>query len=138
MVASGTEIRGKPIAFHADHPFLYFLEDPSTGAVLFAGACPTRAEQRAPWSTAYWPCSTAPCPLFLRMANDCTRAACISCPNRASRKAFVCFTPSVLQRRFFSRPGRSALVAVFMRGETHAADGKFPRKKQTRGFLRVD
>jgi serpin B len=37
MVVSGTEIRGKPIAFHADHPFLYFLEDPSTGAVFFAG-----------------------------------------------------------------------------------------------------
>jgi serpin B len=27
----------KPVLFHADHPFLYFLEDPETGAVLFAG-----------------------------------------------------------------------------------------------------
>ncbi len=33
------------------------------------------------------------------LASDCTRAACISCPNSASRNPFVYFTPSALRRR---------------------------------------
>ncbi len=74
------------------------------------------------------------------LASDFTRVACISSPNSASRNPFVYFTPSVLRRRLFSRPGRSAFVAdrsLFMRGETHATQRKFPSKKQTRGSLRT-
>jgi serpin B len=29
--------RERPIAFHADHPFLYLIRDQTTGAVLFIG-----------------------------------------------------------------------------------------------------
>ena len=28
---------GERVVFHADHPFLYFITEASTGAILFAG-----------------------------------------------------------------------------------------------------
>jgi serpin B len=37
IVVSGRIIRPPPIAFHADHPFLFMLRDRESGAILFLG-----------------------------------------------------------------------------------------------------